>query len=122
MTLPSWPAMSLFVAQACILALYGLTVSGHFPAEHRMPSLRTAAGATLLWGTIAVALCAGGTAVMLAARTLPWAAAVIGAGAAILFAPLILQSLPDSFVDSRRGLILLAGAAGLLAILSLRMT
>lgn len=118
MTLPSWPAMALFVAQVLVLALYGLTVSGHFPAEHRRPSLRSKTGTALIWITLGVAICAAVLSGMRAA-SLPLAPAVIGAGAAVLFAPLLLQPLPDSFVDSPVGLITLSTAAAGLAALSL---
>jgi hypothetical protein len=48
---------------------------------------------------------------------LPWHLAVIGGGAALLFAPLLLQPLPDSFVDGRRGLLAFSAAAVSLAAL-----
>ena len=56
MALPPLPELALFMALVLVLSLYGLTVSGHFPEEHRAASLRTGGGPLLLWGTIA--LCA----------------------------------------------------------------
>ena len=38
-----------------------------------------------------------------------------GGGAALLFAPLLLQPLPDSFVNGRRGLLAFSAAAVVLA-------
>jgi hypothetical protein len=103
------PELAVFMALVLVLSLYGLTVSGHFPEEHRTASLRTGGGQALLWGTIA--LCA---ALALAAATFAWlrvplSAAIIGGGAMMLIAPLLLQPLPDSFVNGRRGLLIFAG-------------
>ena len=105
MALPPLPELALFMALVLVLALYGLTVSGHFPEEHRAASLKTVGGSLLLWGTIA--LCAALTiaALAFAWQQLPAPAAIIAGGAMVLIAPLLLQPLPDSFVNGRRGLI-----------------
>ena len=44
MALPPLPELAVFMALVLVLSLYGLTVSGHFPEEHRAASLRTAGG------------------------------------------------------------------------------
>jgi len=44
-------------------------------------------------------------------RYVPWYAAVIGGGGAILIAPLALQPLPDHFVDGASALIVFSGAS-----------
>jgi hypothetical protein len=105
MALPPLPQFAVFMALVLVLSLYGLTVSGHFPEEHRAASLKTANGRLLLWGTIA--LCAALTiaALTFAWRHLPLPAAIIGGGAMVLIAPLLLQPLPDTFVNGRRGLL-----------------
>jgi len=116
MALPPLPELAVFMALVLVLSLYGLTVSGHFPAEHRAASLRTRAGQALLWGTIV--LCAALTicAVAFAWQRVPLYAAIIGGGAMVLTAPLLLQPLPDSFVNGRRGLVIFTGIGlGLLA-------
>ncbi|HEY6860178.1 MAG TPA: hypothetical protein VI358_10385 [Pseudolabrys sp.] len=46
---------------------------------------------------------------------IPWYAAVIGGGLAILAAPLVLQQFTDTFVDGRASLLSFAGAGVLLA-------
>ena len=48
MALPPLPELILFMALVLVLSLFGLTVSGHFPQEHRAASLRTGAGALVL--------------------------------------------------------------------------
>ena len=48
---------------------------------------------------------------------IPWYAAVIGGGTAVLLAPLALQVLPDRIVDGRSALIGFAAAAVVLAAL-----
>ena len=54
MALPPLPELTLFMGLVLVLSLFGLTVSGHFPQEHRAASLRTGTGMLVLWGTIAV--------------------------------------------------------------------
>ena len=109
-----WPALAVFVALVLSVSLYGLTASGHFPSEHRGETLRSTAGTAVLWLTLLVCAAAAAYAVAFASRTLPWYVAVLGAGGALLAAPLLLQPLPDTFVNGRRGLISFALAAAAL--------
>lgn len=112
----NWPSLLMFMALVASISLYGLTASGHFPREHRGESLRATSGAGILWGTMAVSAGVAIYAVAFAAQTLPWYAAIIGGGAALLVTPLLLQPMPDSFVDGRRGLLVFAAvSAGLAA-------
>ena len=121
MALPPLPELILFMALVLVLSLFGLTVSGHFPEEHRAPSLRTGTGALVLWGTIAVCCALTLAAILFAWQRVPIYAAVIGGGAMVLFAPLLLQPFPDSFVNGRRGLLTLAGIAASLALIAGRL-
>ena len=105
MALPPLPELAVFMALVLVLSLYGLTVSGHFPEEHRPASLNTAGGKLLLWGTIAICTVLTIAALAFAWQQLPLPAAIIAGGAMVLVAPLLLQPLPDSFVNGRRGLI-----------------
>jgi len=118
MALPPLPELAVFMALVLVLALYALTVSGHFPAEYRAPALKTAGGQVLLWGTLA--LCAALTVLVarFAWRHVPLYAAAIGGGAMLLAAPLILRPLPDSFVNGRRGLLFFTGLALGLALIA----
>ena len=115
--LPYWPQLLLFMGAMMLIALYGLTVSGHFPAEFRGETLKGGSGAVALWVSIAVAVSAAGLTLLRGWETLPWYAVVIGAGAMLLFAPLLLRPLPDSFVNGRGGLVVFSGGAALLAFL-----
>jgi hypothetical protein len=113
-----WAALVLLMGTVLLVALYGLAASGHFPAEFRPEKLQRGWGALVLWGTMIATVLTGAVALVLGWRALPWYATVIGAGAALLFAPLLLQSLPDSFVNGRRGLLVLsAGAVVLVALM-----
>ena len=118
MSLPPLPELTVFMALVLALALYGLTVSGHFPAEHRAASLMTPVGTGLLWGTLVV--CGVLTLLLLqfAWRHIPLYAAAIGGGAMLLTAPLLLRPLPDSFVNGRRGLLFFTGLALCLALIA----
>ena len=118
MALPPLPELALFMALVLVLSLYGLTVSGHFPEEHRNPALRAGLGPLLLWGTIALCMALTLAALVFAWQRLPLSAAVIGGGAMVLFAPLLLQPFPDSFVNGRQGLLIFAGLAAGLALVA----
>jgi len=106
---PPVPELAVFMALVLVLSLYGLTVSGHFPEEHRAASLRTGSGQILIWGTIALCAALAVSALAFAWQRVPLYAAVIGGGAMMLIAPLLLQPLPDSFVNGRRGLVIFTG-------------
>jgi hypothetical protein len=100
------------------LSLLGLAASGHFPAEHRAPPLRSVAGRFVLYGSLivgAICLVAG---LAVSWSIVPLYAAVIGGGAMILFAPLVLQTMPDRFVNGY-GALLIFGLAAALATLAL---
>jgi hypothetical protein len=86
-------------------SLYGLAASGHFPAEHRAAALRTGVGRIVLFGSLPLCLFCLVGGVALVWRTVPWYAAVIGGGATVLIAPLLLQPFPDSFVNGRGALL-----------------
>jgi hypothetical protein len=106
------------MALVLVLSLYGLTVSGHFPEEHRDPALRVGSGPLLLWGTIALCGLLTLAALLFAWQRVPLYAAVIGGGAMVLAAPLLLQPFPDSFVNGRRGLVIFAALATGLTVIS----
>lgn len=114
MLLVQWGALVAFGLLVMSAALYGLTASGQFPSEHRAESLKSPAGASILWGTMALGIATTLVALFIAWLALPWYAAVIVGGGVLLMAPLVLQLFPDSFVDGRSGLLVFAGVgAGL---------
>jgi hypothetical protein len=122
MTLPPLVDLIVFMGLVLTLALYGLTASGHFPAEARADSLKSGAGSAVLWSTIAIAIVILAAALAFAWLRLPLYAAVIGGGAMVLIAPLLLQPLPDSFVDGRRGLVAFCALALGLALIAGRLS
>jgi len=109
----------LFTLLMLMLSLHALSASGHFPREHRAAALRSLLGVVILHGTILVGLAALIAGLWAAWRLIPWYAAVIAGGFAILAAPLVLQEFSDSFVDDRRSLLSFAGASVALAIMLL---
>jgi len=111
----NWIALVLLMGTVLLAALYGLAASGHFPAEFRPAKLKRGWGALVLWSTMIATGLACAAALVLAWRVLPWYATVIGGGAVLLFAPLLLQPLPDRFVNGRRGLLVFATGAVVLA-------
>jgi len=74
-----------------------------------------ATGSAVLWGSIVIAALCLVVALAAAWVLIPWYAAVIGGGGAILVAPLVLQWFPNRFVDGKRALIGFASAAMVLA-------
>jgi hypothetical protein len=117
MMVPAIPEFAIFMGLVLMTALYGLTVSGHFPAEFRSPAFGSPLGKAIIWGTLAVSAAIVAVALALAWYRLPLAAAIIGGGAMLLFAPLLLQPLPDDFVDGRLGLLTFSGLGATLAVL-----
>ena len=107
--------LGCFMAGVLAVALYGLTVSGHFPVETRSERFKSGWGVVVLWGTIAATAFAALSMLLKSWSILPWHLQVIGGGAMLLFAPLLLQPLPDSFVNGRRGLLVFSAGAILLA-------
>jgi len=112
-------ALLLFVLLILAVSLQALAASGQFPHEHRAAAFRAPAGAAVLFGSIAVSVIALLEGLLFAARAIPWYAAVIGAGLPILFAPLLLRPLPDSFVNGRAALLCFSTAAAILAFVML---
>jgi hypothetical protein len=108
---PHWIGFGYFMAGVLAVALYGLTASGHFPAEARSAKFKGGSGVLVLWGTLAATALAAVAILLKSWSILPWYLLVIGGGATLLFAPLLLQPLPDSFVNGRRGLIAFSAAA-----------
>jgi hypothetical protein len=107
----------LFTALLLVFSLHTLAASGQFPRAHRAPALASGLGAIILYGTIAVAITSLMAALLAAWRLVPWYAAVIGGGLAILAAPIVLQTFPDRFVDGRASLLSFAATGALLALL-----
>ena len=108
--------LMLFTMLMLAVSLHGLTASGHFPRETRLPAMATGSGLTVLWLTIVIVLACLVVGLFAAWRLIPWYAAVIGGGGGILVAPLVLQWFPDRFVDGKRGLLTFAAAALVLAL------
>jgi hypothetical protein len=115
MSLP-WFELGLFMTAVQLLALYGLAFSGHFPAEFRDPKLRNGLGGAAFWGTLAAATIAAIIALTITLRVLPWTAIIIGGGAMLLAAPLLLRSFSDTFVNGLAGLATFAVSALAIAI------
>jgi hypothetical protein len=107
----------LFVALILAAALYGLAVSGHFPQRPKDTVFASRFGAFVLLGSmalVALGLIGGSVAAL---HFVPWYAAIIGAGCALLAAPPALSQFPDRFVDGRGAPIAFAGISAALAIL-----
>ena len=109
----------LFTLLMLMLSQHGLSASGHFPHEHRTAALSSPLGAAILHGTILIALISLIAGLWAAWRLIPWYAAVIAGGLAILAAPLVLREFSESFVDDYRSLLSFASVSVALAIMLL---
>jgi hypothetical protein len=113
--------LALLMALVLSVSMHGLAASGHFPREHRSAALSAGAGALILFGSLLISLLSLAAGLVLAARMIPWYAAVIGGGATVLAAPLVLRLLPDAVVNGRMALIVLSGAAAVVAAIMIGM-
>jgi hypothetical protein len=117
MPLASIVPLIIFAALMLLISLQALSASGHFPKASRLPALAQGSGPLVLWTSIIVTAGSVVAGIAAAWMLVPWYAAVIGGGAAILLAPLALQVFPDRVVDGKIALIGFATAAAVLAAL-----
>lgn len=114
---PNWPALFVFVPAwfiACVSLIY---ISGSLPLDAAPARVQTGLGPILIWLNILVlaALVAGS--VYLAVSVLRWTTLIVAGGFIFLFAPFVVQALPDRMRDTPLGLIvLLCLAAAALAL------
>jgi hypothetical protein len=101
--------LALFAGLLLAASLYFLSAIGHFPRQSRTPEIGAGAGPVILYGTIALLLPVVLAGAWLIWNSVPWYAAILGGGAAVLFAPLILPNFSDRFVDGRPAVIVFAG-------------
>jgi hypothetical protein len=102
--------LALFMGLILSASLHGLAVSGHFPRRPEGP------GSILLFGSTALVIAGVVAGITAALRLVPWYAAIIGGGACILAAPLLLQCLSDRFVDGKGALLVFAGVSAIFAV------
>ncbi len=113
----SWLAFGQFFLLVLLIALFGLALSGHLPLQARDAQDTSLFDRLTIVATVAIVALAAVRTIGLGLGALPGPIAIIGAGGALLLAPLLLRALPDSFVDGRRGLIVLAALTASLAYL-----
>lgn len=111
-----WIAAAIFAALMLALSLYVLSLSGHFPPEHRAPALQGAAGTSVMAVSAALAVVALTAGIAAGWHRMPLVAMIIGGGAGMLLAPLVLTNFSDRFVNGRGALVAFSGAAALCAI------
>ncbi len=83
--------LALFAALILAASLFGLAVSGHFPRRQKGTAFASAFGAIILFGSIALVIAGLAGGIMGALHFVPWYAAIIGGGFALLAAPLVLR-------------------------------
>lgn len=104
MPLESLP-VAAFIAAATIITLGAILLAGHFPVERLPQPLRSGSSRGLVWLNLLLLAGLLFVALAIAVQRMPWPAAVIGGGLAVLFAPLLFQVLPARWRDGRTGLL-----------------
>ena len=100
---------ALIFAVVTLVTMVGVVVlSGHFPRRARQTSMSGAASEAVLYGLGLVTIAAAFGSVHLAVSALPWYAAIIIGGLAIVTAPLVEQRLPVSLRVTTKGVALLS--------------
>lgn len=100
---------ALIFAVAAMVAMVGVVVlSGHFPRRARQTSMPGAASEAILYVLGLTTAAAAFGAVHLAVGALPWYAAIIIGGLAIVTAPLVEQRLPVGLRVTMKGVALLS--------------
>ncbi|GAA4257919.1 hypothetical protein GBZ26_16355 [Azospirillum formosense] len=95
--------LACFAAALLAGSAAAVQLAGFFPAAHRPAALTGIGGGALvllLAGSVVMLLVA---ALWLAVARLPWPPAVIAAGVAVLFGPLLFQSVPAPLRDGCAG-------------------
>ncbi len=115
---PNIPALLIFAAAWAVFCVGALHVAGMLPLSGAPDAVRSFGGVALV--SVNVALLAGLLILTLAHSyaQLRWTSAVVVGGAIFLFAPFVVQDLPEKLKDGKAGLalllILLIGALALL--------
>jgi hypothetical protein len=117
MALASIVPLVVFVAMMLLASLQALSASGHFPKASRLAAISRGFGPAVLWTSIVVTMSSVIVGITAAWMFIPWYAAVIGGGGAILLAPPVLQVFSDRIVDGKAALISFAAGAAVLAAL-----
>src|SRR3954447_23230548 len=104
-------SLMVFMADLLAISLHALAAAGHFPYEHRSPALRSGFRSAVLFGSILVTCVCFVVSIVFAWRRIPWYAAIIGGGAIVLAAPLLLQLFRDRFVDGISALLAFCATA-----------
>ena len=107
--------LALFVVLILTASLYGLAVSGHFPRRQKGTAFASSVGAIVLFGSTALAIVTLAGGILAALHLVPWYAAVIGGGFALLAAPPVLRCFPDRLVDGRGAPLAFAAVSASLA-------
>ena len=97
-----------FAAALLVGSAAAVQLAGFFPAAHRPDALSGGAGSALVLALAASVALVLASALWLAVSRLPWPPAVIAAGLAVLFGPLLFQAVPQPLRDSRAGTALAA--------------
>ena len=112
---PNGVALALFIATFAAGCLSFFTLVGMFPASARPALVAGHLGNLLVLSNLALLLALLGGVALFAHETLRWTSVVVAGGLIFLFVPSIFEIIPNTWRDSRGGLLVL-GALQLIAL------
>jgi|SRR5579871_4587337 hypothetical protein len=115
---PNGMALALFTATFAAGCLSFFTLAGMFPANARPVPVAGYVGNVLVLANLALLLVLLGGVALFAHETLRWTSVVVAGGLIFLFVPSVFEIIPNTWRDSRGGLLFL-GALQLVALASL---
>src|ERR1700755_2926696 len=112
---PNGMALALFTAPFAAGCLSFFTLAGMFPARARPLPVAGHVGNLLVLSNLALLLVLLGGVALFAHETLRWTSAVVAGGLIFLFVPSVFEIIPQTWRDSRSGLLFI-GALQLAAL------
>lgn len=109
-------AIVIFTISVFCVGIGGVVVSGAYPVEARPARLQGRAGSFLVTLLTIMVMALAGASVWFGVGHLPWPAAIISGGLALLFSPMGFQVVPSSFWDSCPGVTAMAVVTAALTI------
>ena len=116
----NWPALFVFIPAwfiGCVGAIY---LSGNLPVRAAPKEVQAGFGPALVWLNVVVLIALVVAALAYAIAALAWTTIIVAGGFVFLFAPFVVQDLPDRLRDTRLGLtvLLCLGTAALVVVVA----
>ena len=104
---PNLPALLIFAAAWAACCIGAIHLAGMLPLASAPASVRSPGGTILVLLNGFLLMTVAALTVTFSYRELRWSSAVVVGGAIFLFAPFVVQDLPETIRDGKAGLVLL---------------